>query len=230
MAGEINEEQRDQLQRVYASAKHLLLLITDVIDISKIEVGEIEVFVEEFPLQKVVEDAVSSLRTQIEDKGLEVEVDVSPDIRLKTDSRRLLQCILNYLSNAVKFTEKGRVSISARRVKGPGSKGLGPEKPAVRNPQPVTENFVEIAVSDTGIGIKEEELPKLFNSFVRLDSHLKIITPGTGLGLYLTKKLATEVLGGSVYAESRHGEGSTFVLRIPEELDPLHLKRLSSLE
>ncbi|NOZ69657.1 MAG: ABC transporter substrate-binding protein, partial [Deferribacteres bacterium] len=114
MAGEINEEQRDQLQRVYASAKHLLLLITDVIDISKIEVGEIEVFVEEFRLEEIFEEAVSSLRTQIDDKGLDVEVDVSPDIRLRTDSRRLLQCILNYLSNAVKFTEKGRVRISAR--------------------------------------------------------------------------------------------------------------------
>jgi len=230
MAGEINDEQRDQLQRVYASAKHLLLLITDVIDISKIEVGEIEVFVEEFSLEEVINDAVSSLRTQIDDKGLDVEVDVAPEIRLRTDSRRLLQCILNYLSNAVKFTEEGGVRIMARRVKGPGTRGLESEKPGTRKPQPVTEDFVEIAVTDTGIGIREEELPKLFNSFVRLESHLKIITPGTGLGLYLTKKLATEVLGGSVYAESTYGKGSTFVLRIPEELDPLHLKGLSSLE
>ncbi len=220
MAGEINGEQTDQLRRVYASAKHLLLLITDVIDISKIEVGEIEVFVEEFPLDKILSDAVSSLRTQIDDKGLAVEVDISPpDIRLKTDSRRVLQCILNYLSNAVKFTEKGSVRISARRVRGSKFRVRGPEKSAARNPQPATGDFVEISVSDTGIGIKEEELPKLFNSFVRLDSHLKIITPGTGLGLYLTKKLATEVLGGSVSAESSYGEGSTFVLRIPEELD-----------
>ena len=230
MAGEINEEQRDQLQRVYASAKHLLLLITDVIDISKIEVGEIEVFVEEFSLRDVLKEAVSSLRTQIDEKGLEVEVDVSPEIRLRTDSRRLLQCILNYLSNAVKFTERGSVRIRARRVQGSGVGVQGSEKPAEGRPRAATEDFVEISVTDTGIGIKEEELPKLFNSFVRLDSHLKIITPGTGLGLYLTKKLATEVLGGYVYAESRYGEGSTFVLRIPEELDPFHLKHLSSLE
>ncbi|GBD95484.1 non-motile and phage-resistance protein [bacterium BMS3Abin06] len=211
MAGEINNEQRDQLQRVYGSAKHLLELITDVIDISKIEAGKIKAYVEEFQLDKVIKEAISSLATQIDNKGLCLETSIPQGIKLTTDRRRLLQCILNYLSNAVKFTEKGSVRISARRV-------TGSEKPATRNSQPAADDFVEISVTDTGIGIKGEDLPKLFNSFVRLDSPLKLTTSGTGLGLYLTKKLVTEILGGSLSVESKYGEGSTFIIKIPKEI------------
>ncbi len=210
MAGEINDEQRDQLQRVYASAKHLLALISDVIDISKIEAGKVEVYAEEFSLAGIITEAVSSLKTEIEAKGLDLEVAVSPGIRMKTDRRRLFQCILNFLSNAVKFSESGTVCISAREV-------MVSDKLATGNEQHAA-GFVEISVTDTGIGIREEDLSQLFKSFVRLDSPLKTTIPGTGLGLYLTKKLAVEVLGGSVSAESRHGEGSMFLIRIPKEI------------
>ena len=196
MAGGINNEQRDQLRRVYGSAKHLLELITDVIDISKIEAGKIEVYVEEFRLDKVIKEAVSSLATQADSKGVGIETAIPHDLILKTDRRRLLQCVLNYLSNAVKFTGKGKITVTARESGG----------------------MIEISVEDTGIGIKEEDIPELFNSFVRLDSHLKTITPGTGLGLYLTKKLVNEALGGTVSVESRYGEGSMFALKIPKEL------------
>ena len=119
-----------------------------------------------------------------------------PDMQLKTDRKRLLQCILNFLSNAVKFTEKGKIEIAAQEVDG----------------------MMEIRVKDTGVGIKEEDIPKLFKSFVRLDTPLKTVIPGTGLGLYLTKKLATEVLKGSVWVESKYGEGSTFVIRVAKEI------------
>ncbi len=204
LVGEINYEQKDQLQRVYGSAKHLLALITDVIDISKIEAGKVAVYAEEFTVDQIIGEAVSSLKSVIDNKGLDLELSVPPDIRLNTDRRRLLQCILNYLSNAIKFTENGALRISARQV--PGSEKV------------TAEDCVEISVTDTGIGISDGDLPKLFNSFVRLDSPLKTTIPGTGLGLYLTKKLATEVLGGSVSVESKCGQGSTFALRIPKEL------------
>jgi len=123
------------------------------------------------------------------------------DLQLTTDRKRLLQCILNYLSNAVKFTEKGKIRIAAHEV---GATGR--------------PSSIVISVADTGIGMKQEDIPRLFKSFVRLDTPLKTVIPGTGLGLYLTKKLATEVLKGSVSVESTYGEGSTFVLTIPREI------------
>lgn len=117
MTGEINEEQRDQLQRVLKGGKHLLFLITDVIDISKIEAGKIEIYAEEFRLDELLNEAVSNLKLQIRDKGLAIEVSVEPkEITLNTDRKRLFQCVLNYLSNAVKFTELGSVRVAARRI------------------------------------------------------------------------------------------------------------------
>lgn len=196
MTGEISAEQKDQLQRVYGSAKHLLNLITDIIDISKIEAGKVEVYAKKVNLNGVIKEAVSTLKPEIDNKGLGLEISLPPDLQLTTDRKRLLQCILNFLSNAVKFTEKGKIEIAAQEVNG----------------------MMEIRVKDTGVGIKKEDIPKLFKSFVRLDTPLKIVIPGTGLGLYLTKKLATEVLGGEVLVESTYGEGSTFGIRIPKEI------------
>jgi len=199
MTGEINPEQEDQLQRVYGSAKHLLALINDVIDISKIEAGKVKIYTEQFDLDGLIKEAVSNLTPEITDKGLKLEISMSQDIQLTTDRKRLLQCILNFLSNAVKFTEKGKITIAAHDV----------------------DRMVEIAVQDTGISMKEENMPRLFESFVRLDSDLKIRTPGTGLGLYLTKKIATEQLKGSVSVESTYGEGSTFTLTIPKIIEEI---------
>lgn len=196
LTGEINAEQKDQLQRVNGSAKHLLNLITDIIDISKIEAGKVEVYAEEVNLNTVIKEAVSSLKPEMDNKGIGLEISLLPDLQLTTDRKRLLQCILNYLGNALKFTEKGKIKITALEVDG----------------------MMEIRVKDTGIGIKEEDMPRLFKSFVRLDTPLKTIIPGTGLGLYLTKKLATEVLKGSVSVESKYGEGSMFVLKITREI------------
>lgn len=197
MTGEINAEQRDQLQRVLKAGKHLLALITDVIDISKIEAGKIEAYAEEFPLDSVINDALSELKLPIKEKGLEIGVSMIPEkIILKTDRKRLFQCVLNYLSNAVKYSEKGTITILAEEK---GDK-------------------MQIKVTDTGIGIKEEDLSRLFQSFIRLDSNLRMTVSGTGLGLYLTKKLATEVLGGEVSVTSTYGKGSTFMLSIPKNL------------
>jgi PAS domain S-box-containing protein len=196
MAGEINDEQKDQLQRVYSSAKHLLALVSDIIDISKVEAGKIKPYIEEFQLDDIIYEVALNLKKQIEDKGLTLKTNIPQSIRLKTDRRRLVQCILNYLSNAIKFTEKGRISVAASE----------------------TDGMVEMSVKDSGVGIKKEDIPKLFNSFVRLDSPLKTTILGTGLGLYLTKKIATEILGGTVSVESKYGKGSTFTLKISKEI------------
>lgn len=193
LSGDLNDEQKDNLARVYKSAKHLLALISDVIDISKIEAGRVESFREKVSLKEIVEEAVASVEPQMKEKGLALELDILADVQLTTDRKRLLQCLLNFLSNAVKFTEAGKVAVTSKALDG----------------------CVEVAVSDTGIGISEKDLPKLFEAFERLDSHLRVKAGGTGLGLYLTKKLVADILHGEVAVQSREGEGSTFSLRVP---------------
>ncbi|MCK5660623.1 MAG: HAMP domain-containing histidine kinase, partial [Methanosarcinales archaeon] len=183
---------KEQLDIVHTSGQHLLSLINDIIDISKIEAGKIAIYMEDLNLKDVVNEALSIIIPQINDKKLTLTVD-APDITMNTDYRRLLQCIINLLSNATKFTEKGNIELTTETI----------------------NNRVDISISDTGIGIKDDDLPKLFTAFTRLESHLTTKTPGTGLGLYLTQKLIEEVLGGTIDVKSTYGKGSTFTMHIP---------------
>ena len=196
MSGPLNEEQKDNLSRVKKAANHLLALITDVIDISKIESGRIDRHAESFRLQDLIQEAAETVRTQIDEKGMCLEIDLASDVTMCTDRRRLFQCLINFLSNAVKYSEAGTITLSARAENG----------------------MVEFAVKDTGIGIDSADRRKLFEPFERIKSHLQVKAGGTGLGLYLTKKLATEVLQGNVGVESTLGKGSTFWIRVPENL------------
>ena len=194
MTGELSEVQRDQLSRVYSAATHLLSLITDVIDISKIEAGKIDYYEEQVVIDALVHDAVEQLSDQMKNKGLKLEVIVPSGLVIPTDKRRLMQCLLNLISNAVKYTTEGGIKIEIH-------------------------DFAEeviFKVSDTGIGISEVDLERLFMPFERFDSGLRTITPGTGLGLYLTRKLVTEILGGRVEAVSELGGGSTFTITLPK--------------
>jgi len=222
LSGELNDEQRDNLERVYKAAKHLLALISDVIDISRIEAGRVDVFIEEFALGGLIDEAVSSVRPQLKEKDLSLEIHVDKGIMMRTDRKRLLQSVLNFLSNAVKFTEKGTICVGAGFVPVRKEKGQPKELPL--------HDFVEISVSDTGIGIAEEDIPKLFDAFERLQSHLRVKVGGTGLGLYLTKKLATELLHGSVSVESELGKGSTFFLRLPVDLNLINTSKSQNIE
>ncbi|MBA3015855.1 MAG: PAS domain S-box protein [Proteobacteria bacterium] len=197
-AGPVSEEQKKLLLTINRAGKHLLSLINDVIDISKIESGKLDTSREDFDLFNVVIEAVENLAKDLADKKLSITTEI-PHLAMHSDRRRLLQCILNLLSNAVKFTTKGGVQLMARTVK--------------------EGEHIEITVTDTGIGIKEEDMPKLFQSFVRFDSPLRASVPGTGLGLYLTKKLVRETLGGEISAKSTHGAGSCFTLNIPAILN-----------
>lgn len=196
LSGELADEQKDNLSRVYHSAKHLLSLITDIIDISKIEAGRIDAYPEAVFLEEITDEAVDTVMPQVKEKGLVISVDVPVGIRLNIDRKRLLQSLLNFMSNAVKFTESGKITVSAREKDGK----------------------VYLSVSDTGIGIPEKELPRLFEAFERLDTHLRVKAGGTGLGLYLTKKLATDVLHGDISVQSRVGQGSTFTIIVPTDV------------
>lgn len=193
LAGELNEEQKDQLGRVSRAGKHLLALITDVIDVSKIEAGRVELVPEEIELGQLIDEAMLTIAKEAEQKGLGLHIDMVQPIRIHTDRRRLFQCLINLLANAVKYSERGRIVISARTA----------------------DQKVTIRVTDTGIGIAEPDLKLMFSSFVRLESHLKATTPGTGLGLYLTQKIVIDLLGGKLGVESCLGEGSTFEITLP---------------
>lgn len=194
--GPLNEEQKLNIATINKAGKHLLALINDVIDVSKIEAGVIDVFYEEFDLDELIMEAVKLFENEIEKKKLNLIVN-SSSIKLYTDKRRLFQCVVNLLSNAVKFTERGLIKIDT----------LLSEK-----------DFVEVIVEDTGIGIKEQDLPKLFKPFQRFESPVKAKIPGTGLGLYLTKRIVTEILKGDMLLTSKYGEGSKVILKIPVKL------------
>lgn len=193
ISGKINKEAKEDLQIVYDSSKHLLSLINDVIDISKIESEKLEVYFQELKLDKVLKDVVTIVSKDAEEKKLEIKIDSQEGLSIVGDRKRLFQCVLNLMSNAVKFTEHG--SIELRAVKKAG--------------------ILEISVRDTGIGIKKKVMTKLFTSFTRLDSPLKEKTSGTGLGLYLTKKIMTTAFNGDIKVESQYGKGSAFTLIIP---------------
>lgn len=198
MSGEINPRQRDQLSRVYASARHLLSLVTDVIDISKVEAGKVEIDIDEFPLRALIEESASVVYRLAVDKGLVIKINMPAVIEMRTDRRRLLQVVLNLISNAVKYTAQGEVRISAEQD---GDK-------------------IRISINDTGVGIDEAALKRLFQPFERPNKELRAKVLGTGLGLYLSKKLVEDILQGRLGVSSEVGVGSTFWFEVPQKLSP----------
>ena len=194
--GELNLEQKEQLQLIHVAGKQLLALIDDIIDISKMEAGKLETDIQEFSLKEVIDEAVFLVNNDIGEKGLDMKLEVE-DITITSDRRRLLQSLINLLSNASKFTDKGMITLYAKTI----------------------NSMIHISVIDTGIGIMPDDIPKLFTPFVRLESSLSAKTSGTGLGLYLTKKLTEDVLGGTLEVTSEYGTGSTFTLNIPMKLE-----------
>ncbi len=205
LAGPINEEQKLQLGMVRGSARHLLELINDVLDLSKIEAGELRVASEIFDLRSSLERVRSSLAPAARQKGLLLDCRI--DKRLRTmvgDRRRVEQIALNLLNNAIKFTDKGSVTMEADIVEdGKNPLFAGMEGPVVR-----------ISVVDTGIGIAADQLAQLFQPFRQIDSGLDREYEGTGLGLAICHKLAG-LMGGHIDVSSTLGEGSRFTFSIP---------------
>ena len=197
ISGEINAEQIKQLTMVANNADHLLNLINDILDVSKVEAGKVELIIEEFSLIDVVEELVNDLSPQTSEKGLEFLTDVPEGITLFSDKLRLKQVLLNLAGNAVKFTGRGSIKVSAKILNG--------EK-------------LEIRVIDTGIGIKKEDMNKLFTPFQQIDMSSTKRYKGTGLGLHLSGKLVS-LLRGGISVKSEYGRGSEFVLTIPLKFD-----------
>ncbi|MDO8397941.1 MAG: PAS domain S-box protein [Bradyrhizobium sp.] len=200
LAGELNPEQKKQLGMVRGSARHLLALINDVLDISKIEAGELEVSFKAFDIAASIERIVASIMPMAEKKGLALSADLGDLPReFISDQRRVEQMLLNLLSNAVKFTEQGSVKLSATIAPGIA----GQDGPALL-----------VRVADTGIGIQAEHLPKIFQAFRQIDTGISRQHDGTGLGLAISRRLA-ERLGGGIQVESEFGRGSVFTLVLP---------------
>jgi signal transduction histidine kinase len=192
MSGEINKEQRKQLNLVKNSANHLLALINDIIDISKIEAGKVEIAIEEFDLPVLAQEIKDSFTVAVDKKELKLLLQTPQTLLIKTDKRRTEQILVNFVSNAVKFTDR-RGEIEIKIVK--------------------KDEMVEMSVRDNGIGIKKEDMDKLFKTFSRIPIKDRIIE-GTGLGLYFSKKIA-DLLGGEIRAESEFGKSSVFTLTLP---------------
>jgi len=198
LLGPLNSDQEKQLRTVQRSAKHLLSLINDLLEIAKIEAGKMESRLSVVDLRSVIEEVAASLAPQAQAKGLSFAVCLPEEhLTLRTDQRAVSQIIINLVNNAIKFTKSGGIRVEALRHKTDG-------KAATR-----------ISVVDTGIGIRAEDQLKLFAAFSRVNVPSDQADESTGLGLHLSQKLA-EMLGGRITIRSEFGVGSTFTLDIPD--------------
>ncbi len=203
-AGPVNTEQAKQLGMVRESAWHLLALINDVLDLSKIEAGQLEVRAEAFDLPASIGRVMAMIGLQAEKKGLKLGAVVARELgEMVSDQRRVEQILLNLLSNAVKFTDRGHVTLTADRL-------------ADFKPSPVATPglAVRLRVVDTGIGISPKDVALLFDPFRQIDTGLARQAEGTGLGLAICRRLAT-LLGGEISVASRWSEGSEFTVILP---------------
>jgi PAS domain S-box-containing protein len=194
IVGGLNAEQKKQLGMVHSSARHLLGLINDLLDLSRIESGKMDVFVERFRVADVVTEVTLALAPLVQQKNLLLEAHLdAPDREMCSDRKKVFQILLNLAGNAAKFTEQGSVTIAVQ----------------------ASGDDVVFEISDTGIGITPGQLANLFQAFRQVDGSSRRHYEGTGLGLYLCKKLVT-LLGGTIGAESEFGVGSRFRFTIPD--------------
>jgi signal transduction histidine kinase len=195
MFGEVNDKQLEYLQDIHSSGHHLLSLINDILDLSKIEAGRMELELSSFDLGETLQNALALVRERASRHGLGLELELGPGVDTwVADERKVRQVVINLLSNAVKFTpEGGSVTLRARRA---------------------GADAVEIAVVDTGVGIAPDQQALVFEEFRQASGEHMRKSEGTGLGLSLAKRFV-ELHGGSIRVESEPGRGSTFAFILP---------------
>ncbi|MDH3229403.1 MAG: response regulator [Alphaproteobacteria bacterium] len=191
------------LRRINGAGQHLLGLINDVLDLSKIEAGKMDIVPEDFSVPSIVDDVVATIQHMVDDRHNSLAVDVAANLQsMYSDQLKVRQILFNVLSNAAKFTSRGQIRFTVR---------------------PVTERdevWVEFSVSDTGIGMSREQIDKVFGEFLQADSSTTREYGGTGLGLAISRRMA-RMLGGDISATSTPGEGSTFTVRLPARMPPV---------
>jgi signal transduction histidine kinase len=200
MFGELNEKQDEYLKDIYASGQHLLSLINDILDLSKIEAGRMELEPADFDLPGAIDNALTLVRERAGRRGIALGRDVDERVgTIHADERKVKQVLLNLLSNALKFTpEGGRIDVGAA----------------------VSDGMVEVSVADTGVGIAHEDQEAVFEEFRQVGTADKKVE-GTGLGLALSRKFI-ELHGGRIWVKSQVGTGSTFTFTIPVRGSSLH--------
>ena len=199
LPGPINDEQNKQLRIVQSSARHLLSLINDLLDLTRIESGKVELELAPLPCRELIDEVLSSFKSQARSKGLALEFAPSAEnLTVLSDRRAVQQILINLVHNAIKFTNNGTVLVRLAR-------SVVHEKPCAT-----------ISVSDTGIGIGSEQRGALFQAFSQLDGNALRQFEGTGLGLHLSRRLAS-LLHGEILFDSEYGKGSVFTLALPLE-------------
>ena len=194
-----NEDFIPDLDKINNSGKHLLGLINDILDLSKVESGKMELFIEEFDLKKITEEVEATIKPLVEKNGNKLVVEYKTDIeKISADLTKMRQILLNLLSNSAKFTKDGTITISVVSSK-------------------VTEYAVDINIIDTGIGMTSDQVDKVFKPFTQADEKSTRKFGGTGLGLTITKMFA-EMMGGDINLKSKEGEGTTFIVTIPTKV------------
>jgi signal transduction histidine kinase len=193
MFGDLNDKQEEYLNDILMSGQHLLSLINDILDLSKVEAGQMELEVGEFSVREALENGLTMLKERASRHGIALGLEVDPDLGvIEADERKVKQVVFNLLSNAVKFTpDGGRVEVTAHQL----------------------DHEIQIAVRDTGIGISPEDQERIFEEFRQVGEG-SARAEGTGLGLALTRKLV-ELHGGRIWVESAVGSGSTFTFALP---------------
>jgi signal transduction histidine kinase/DNA-binding response OmpR family regulator len=198
------------LEKINAAGKHLLSLINDILDLSKIEAGRMDLYLERFDLSTTLDEIVSTVSPLIEKNDNTLEIDVPEDLgAVRADLTKLRQALFNLLSNAAKFTRKGEITLIAKREQKPEG------------------DWISLSVRDTGIGIPVDKIQILFEEFRQADDSTTRNFGGTGLGLAITRRFC-EMMGGNITVESRPGEGSTFTINLPAEVNALEAARAAS--
>jgi len=188
------------LERIRSAGKHLLMIINDILDLSKIEAGQMQVYLEEVELPPVLDDVVNTIRPLVDKNQNQLSIDIAADLgTMRVDITKLRQSLFNLLSNAAKFCHHGTISLGARRT------GSG--------------RFIEFSVRDTGIGMSPQQLSQLFLPFRQADASTTRKYGGTGLGLAITDRFC-KLLGGDISVESELGRGTTFTMRLPDSGTP----------
>ena len=196
-----NEEFEEDLERINGAGKHLLGLINDVLDISKIEAGAMDIYLETFPIEPMVQDVVTTMQTLVEKNSNSLEIDCPDSVgSIHAGTTKIRQCLFNLIGNASKFTEQGTISLKVSRGIAEG------------------QEWINFAASDTGIGMNEEQMGRLFEAFAQAEASTTRRFGGTGLGLAITRHFC-EMMGGTVLVESQAGKGSTFTMKLPAFVD-----------
>ena len=185
------------LEKINGAGKHLLALINDILDLSKIEAGKMELFLESFELAKMIDEVASTIRPMVEKNANTLHIQRAMDLGvMHADQIKVRQALFNLLSNAVKFTHEGKISLEVRRKTMDGSE------------------WILFRVTDTGIGLSPEQIVKLFQDFTQADASTTRKFGGTGLGLALTRRFC-QMMGGDVTVHSAAGTGSVFTIKLP---------------